>query len=43
MAEEILKKVNLFGQDYVLKGSGGAAGGSGGGGSGPHRWSLRSC
>lgn len=32
MAEEILKKVNLFGQDYILKGSGGAAGGTGGGG-----------
>ena len=32
MAEEILKKVHLFGQDYIVKGSGGAAGGSGGGG-----------
>ena len=31
MAEEIMKKVNLFGQDYILKGSGGAAGGTGGG------------
>ena len=32
MAEEILKKVHLFGQDYIVKGAGGAAGGVGGNG-----------
>ncbi len=40
MAEEILKKVNLFGQDYILKGSGGAAGGTGGG-FGTDWWCIR--
>lgn len=31
MAEEQLKKVNLFGQELIVKGSGGASGGTGGG------------
>ena len=31
MAAEKIKKINLFGQEFVLSGSNGTAGGSGGG------------